>query len=172
MGVCASLYLQPAGAIGIGMVAGIISVLGYRYLQDILKNNLKIFDTCGVHNLHGMPGVLGCFASAVALGSAAHNNVFHGDAKTELYGHHGYQLAAGRQILGLLITWALSIPGGLVCGAILKSPLFKQNETFFKDSEDFQVPEGSLDHVMRGTIRGKTMLEGINASEQLERNNQ
>jgi len=168
MGACASLYLQPAGAIGIGMVAGIISVLGYRYLQDILKNQLQLFDTCGVHNLHGMPGVLGCFASAIAIGSAAHNHVYDHDARIELIGQHGYQLAAGRQILGLLITWALSIPGGLVCGAIIKSRYFNQNETFFKDSEQFLAPEGDLEHIMRGTIRGKVMLEGINASEKLE----
>jgi len=113
-----------------------------------------------------MPGVLGCFASAVAIRSATNNNIYHGDSRQELFHNHGYELAAARQILGLLITWGLSISGGLLCGVILKSKVFVQNKNFFKDSEEFIVPEGELDEIMRGTIRGKPMLESINRSEQ------
>jgi len=172
MGACAGLYLQPAGAMAIGIVAGIVSVTGYCFIQGFLQN-LKYFpvwDTCGVHNLHGMPGMLGCFASAIAIGSAAHNNIYHDESKHELIYHHGFQLAAGRQILGLLITWALSIPGGILSGFFIKF-LFPQNETFYDDQEEFDVPEGAgLDQRIKGTIRGKVMQEGIDASEQLEKN--
>ena len=30
----------------------------------------KVHDTCGVHYLHGMPGVLGAIASAIAIAAA------------------------------------------------------------------------------------------------------
>ena len=47
-----------------------------RLLQPFLDSRLGIHDTCGVHNLHGMPGIFsgigGCVCAAVAT--------------TELYG--------------------------------------------------------------------------------------
>lgn len=168
MGACAGLYLQPAGAMAIGITAGALSVTGYCYIQKWLESlKFPIYDTCGINNLHGMPGMLGCFASAIAIGSAAHNNIYHDGSKHDMFYHHGYQLAAGRQILGLLITWALSIPGGIVCGFLIK--YIRPPKVFYDDQEEFIVPEGdNLDQRIRGTIRGKVMLEGINASEKLE----
>lgn len=38
--------------------------------QPILENKLKIQDTCGVHNLHGMPGVMGAIVGAVTASLA------------------------------------------------------------------------------------------------------
>lgn len=38
--------------------------------QPILEEKLKIQDTCGVHNLHGMPGVLGAIVGAVTAALA------------------------------------------------------------------------------------------------------
>ena len=58
VGSAADLYLHPAGAIAIGMVAGVLSVCGYEFLSDWMDEKLGIADTCGVHNLHGMPEAL------------------------------------------------------------------------------------------------------------------
>jgi len=33
--------------------------MGYALIQPALQKLLKSVDTCGVHNLHGMPGVFG-----------------------------------------------------------------------------------------------------------------
>ena len=56
----------------IGALAGILSVCGFQYIQVVilstmmiitiiyqpmLLSKLKIHDTCGVNNLHGMPGM-------------------------------------------------------------------------------------------------------------------
>lgn len=38
----------------------------FGFSQPILASKLGIQDTCGVHNLHGMPGILGGLAGIVA----------------------------------------------------------------------------------------------------------
>ena len=50
-----------------GAFGGVVSSLSFSYLQDKLREKYKIYDTAGVHNLHGIPGVLGGLISAVAI---------------------------------------------------------------------------------------------------------
>ena len=48
--------------------------LGFMYLSPFLKKHIGLHDTCGVLNLHGIPGVMGGFASAVACSwNSKHN---------------------------------------------------------------------------------------------------
>lgn len=57
IGSAANLMVGPGGALGVGIVAGLISTLGYAYLTPVLEAKIGLRDTCGVHNLHGMPGM-------------------------------------------------------------------------------------------------------------------
>jgi ammonium transporter Rh len=57
--------VTPGWAMLIGLIAGAISVVGYTLIQPRLQKATGGVDTCGVHNLHGMPGV---FGGLVALG--------------------------------------------------------------------------------------------------------
>ena len=77
MGTSAHMPIQPWGAMLLGTIAGLISVLGYKYLTVSLSLPLSfsfclsssvflVHDTCGMHNLHGMPGVLAAIGGAVA----------------------------------------------------------------------------------------------------------
>lgn len=47
-----------------------LSSLSAASSQPILEEKLKIQDTCGIHNLHGMPGVLGAIVGAVTAALA------------------------------------------------------------------------------------------------------
>ena len=40
----------------VGTVAGVVSGLGYKFLSGKMFEKIKIHDTCGVNNLHGLPG--------------------------------------------------------------------------------------------------------------------
>uniref|UniRef100_A0A8C3N701 Uncharacterized protein n=1 Tax=Geospiza parvula TaxID=87175 RepID=A0A8C3N701_GEOPR len=59
MGMAGEMLLTPFGALIAGFLVGLISPLGFRFFTPVLHSKLKIQDTCGVHNTHGLPGVLG-----------------------------------------------------------------------------------------------------------------
>lgn len=54
----------------IGFVAGVVSALGFIYLNPLFKRVFNMHDTCGVHFLHGIPGFLGGIISAIACARA------------------------------------------------------------------------------------------------------
>ena len=59
VGSAANLHIAPAGALAVGVIAGTLSVVGYSFIGPSLEKGMGLRDTCGVHNLHGMPGVMG-----------------------------------------------------------------------------------------------------------------
>lgn len=64
VGAVADMVLQPWGAMTIGGLAGMLSVIGFRYITPFLSSH-KLHDTCGVNNLHGMPGLMAGIASII-----------------------------------------------------------------------------------------------------------
>ncbi|NXE70601.1 RHBG protein, partial [Calcarius ornatus] len=59
MGTAGEMLPTPFGALTAGFLVGLLSPLGFRFLSPVLHSKLKIQDTCGVHNTHRLPGVLG-----------------------------------------------------------------------------------------------------------------
>ena len=57
----------------LGFITGCISSFGFAYLSHALQKCIKLHDTCGVHNLHGMPGVIGGLVSAIVVSRGAGN---------------------------------------------------------------------------------------------------
>lgn len=126
VGSCADMAIGPFGAMLIGFVAGIISTLGFKFLSPILASNLGIQDTCGVHNLHGMPGILGGVASIIAVG---------------LGKKEGF--SAAMQAAALASSLGFAVIGGAVTGLIMKLPFLGQppDQNCFDDSIYWEVPE-------------------------------
>jgi len=71
VGACADMMLTPGGSLIIGALAGILSVCGFQYVTPVLLKKFKIHDTCGVNNLHGMPGLFGGLLSILMAGLAS-----------------------------------------------------------------------------------------------------
>ena len=67
IGAIANLKIGPFGALLVGSLAGCLSCFGFCRVQPYLleRSSLKLHDSCGIHNLHGMPSVLGGIASAI-----------------------------------------------------------------------------------------------------------
>uniref|UniRef100_A0A1A7WRY7 Rhesus blood group, B glycoprotein n=1 Tax=Iconisemion striatum TaxID=60296 RepID=A0A1A7WRY7_9TELE len=150
VGTAGEMMLTPFGSMIVGFLAGIISVLGFKYLSPILEEKLKIQDTCGVHNLHGMPGVLGAIVGAVTASLAT----------KEVYGNglgrvfplvakdREASLQGGIQALSLAVTLGIALIGGLIVGFILKLPVFgaPHDTTCYEDSLYWEVPGEEAGH--------------------------
>ena len=85
VGSSADLVIGPPFGLLIGLLSGMLSVIGYVYISPFLEKKFSIHDTCGVHNLHGMPGVMGGIAGAISAATASTTNNF-GDAISDIFG--------------------------------------------------------------------------------------
>jgi len=106
---------SPAEAIIIGLLAGTISTMGFALVQSRLQKGLKLIDTCGVSNLHGIPGLFGGLAALVVI--------------------PGINISA--QLTGIGLTIAIAIIGGLITGKILS--FTGRRNTPYTDEEEFGV---------------------------------
>ena len=68
IGTSCDLLASPAGAIIIGSLAGVVSAYGFMKLNPYLQEKIGLHDTCGVHNLHGIPGIMGGLIGSIAVG--------------------------------------------------------------------------------------------------------
>ena len=106
---------NPGFAMVIGICAGTLSTLGFAIIAPKVCKLIRGTDTCGVHNLHGMPGLLGGL-----FGIAITGNV-------------GVQVGA----VGATVVVGLVL--GRVCGAILG--LFGTKEVPYRDEGDVLLEE-------------------------------
>lgn len=97
----------------IGFVGGAASTLSFVYLNDRLGKATGVLDSMGVHNLHGIPGIVGGLAPLLVVG------------------------AGGVQILAVGGTLVLALVTGAVTGLILR--LFKRPAVMLDDAESFPV---------------------------------
>jgi len=104
--------VSPAGAFGIGLAAGALCVIGYVIIQSKLEAKLKIVDTCGVHNLHGMPGLFGGLMAILVVPNIA-----------------------AAQICGIIITVITAFISGIIGGYIIK--ITGKKEIPYEDCEEF-----------------------------------
>lgn len=106
---CSSV--NPGFAMVIGMVAGLVSTLGYTIIAQKVCKLIGGTDTCGVHNLHGMPGVVGGLSAILITGTP------------------------GVQILAIVCTVVVALVLGRVAGLILS--LLGVKKTPYSDEDEF-----------------------------------
>ncbi len=103
----------PMTAVIIGGAAGAISTMGFALLQDKQKNLLRTVDTCGVSNLHGLPGLFGGIMAIFVVNS----------------------ISVGSQFTGILITIVVALVLGLATGKIIS--LFGRVSIAYSDAAEF-----------------------------------
>ncbi|MCK5774629.1 MAG: hypothetical protein KAH25_00545 [Bacteroidales bacterium] len=98
----------------IGLVAGAISTTGFAIFQAKQEKFHKIIDTCGVSNLHGVPGIFGGLAAIVVVDG----------------------LDASAQLKGIAITIVIAVVAGLITGKIVS--LFGNPDQIYDDEAEFE----------------------------------
>jgi len=110
-------FASHTQAMIIGVIAGIISTVGFAILQDKQQKYHKIIDSCGVSNLHGLPGIFGGLSAIVVV--------------------DGIDVSA--QLKGILITVVIAILAGLLSGKIIS--LFGRTKEIYDDHAEFNDAE-------------------------------
>ena len=99
----------------IGVIAGAVSTFGFAILQPKVEGLLKGIDTCGVMNLHGIPGILGGLAAIFVVKG----------------------INVGAQLTGIGITIGIALVAGIIVGKIIK--ILGTRELPYDDAEEFEV---------------------------------
>ena len=99
----------------IGLVAGAISTIGFALIQNRLQKGLKLIDTCGVSNLHGIPGLLGGLTAILIIPN----------------------INVSAQLKGIGLTILIAIIGGLITGKLIS--FTGRRKTAYTDAEEFGI---------------------------------
>lgn len=171
IGTAADMMIHPFGAMIVGSIAGVVSVLGYRFLTPFLHRKFGIHDTCGVHNLHGLPGIVAAIVGAITAALATEKEYNYSlyrqfparapmagtpefeEIKSHFAGIHPGQGRTGAeqggyQAAAMAMTLVVAIGGGLVTGMILRLPIFGkvQKEHLFNDALSWELPDEEEEH--------------------------
>ncbi|MGK0467143.1 MAG: ammonium transporter Rh [Clostridium sp.] len=103
----------PGYAMLIGIAAGALSVVGYSIIAPKVQKLIKGTDTCGINNLHGMPGILGGVVAIAITGNA------------------------GIQLLGIVVTVVVAFIFGKLTGAVIA--LLGKKEIPYSDADEFFI---------------------------------
>uniref|UniRef100_A0A915DH55 SUMO-conjugating enzyme UBC9 n=1 Tax=Ditylenchus dipsaci TaxID=166011 RepID=A0A915DH55_9BILA len=126
MGTVANVILYPHHAVLVGALAGLLSVVGHVLITPrFLEKRLSLYDTCGVHNLHGLPGLLaGVFSVFFVLyykpseyGQSIHQIYPYFEGGELHHGDRDQYTQAFYQFTGIVITLVMAVVGGLISGA-------------------------------------------------------
>ena len=147
VGTIANLIVGPGGAMIIGAICGVVSVVGYQIITPMLLNCFGLQDTCGVHNLHGLPGIIGGITGAIACAAVdadTYGAEFIGGKTIAAFGDRTPSEQWPYQVYALLITLGISIGSGLITGFVMRS--VPKHELHYQDSEFWTMAEGEEEH--------------------------
>jgi ammonium transporter Rh len=165
VGSAADIIVSPCGAMIAGFIAGCISASGFAFLSPFVKKHLVLHDTCGVFNLHAIPGVIGALISAIVasrVGETFGDNISVGYKPQSLrtpYEQAGYQLA------GLGVALGIAVLGGLFTGYVTSRQWFDPVpvEYLFHDRHHFA--ECVIEHEELHLLKAKMAEGGFNYAQ-------
>ncbi|XP_032074229.1 ammonium transporter Rh type A-like [Thamnophis elegans] len=159
IGTVADMAIHPGGAFLLGIMSSVVCIFGFKYVTPFLASKLRIQDQCGIHNLHGLPGIMGAVAGMVAIlvvpDEAYGHQLYHvfparspllqnATVETTFIGESSGRSASQQvlfQAVGLGVSVLVSLIGGYLTGLLLKLPFLAQppDPFCFDDELYFQI---------------------------------
>ncbi|KAM3621138.1 uncharacterized protein V6R79_006602 [Siganus canaliculatus] len=143
VGASVDMMISPVAAYALGMMGCTACFFGYRYLTPFMAKRMKIQDQCGIHNLHGLTGLISSTAGICAILLATEET--YGPSMYQIFSHRappvgdpkllelqalipGLKPGLGRtaqeqalyQLAAIASTIAASSVGGLLTGFVMK----------------------------------------------------
>lgn len=165
VGASVDMMISPVAAYALGIMGCTACFFGYRYLSPFLARTMKIQDQCGIHNLHGLTGLISSTAGICAILLAKEET--YGPSMYQIFSHRappsgdpmllelqrlipGLKPGLGRsaeeqalyQLAAILCTIAAAAIGGLITGWVMKLPFMASppDEACFDDELFFDLP--------------------------------
>ncbi|KAM9758128.1 rh50-like protein [Menidia menidia] len=165
VGASVDMMISPVAAYALGIMGCTACFFGYRYLTPFLAQRLRIQDQCGIHNLHGLTGLISSTAGICAILMATEDT--YGPSMYQIFSHRappvgdpkllelqklipGLKPGLGRtaqeqalyQVAAIFSTIAASIAGGMITGLIMKLSFMASpsDEDCFDDELFFDTP--------------------------------
>ncbi len=127
MGAACTLQMTPGGALAVGSAAGLLSVCGYVFTTPFLDRLIGLGDTCGIHNLHGMPAIMGGLVAGLAALGQNSDYLMYATGREQL----------GWQVVAVIVTMAIGLSG------ILQSCMKGSRHIFRWILRNFAAPSAS-----------------------------
>jgi ammonium transporter Rh len=158
MGTAGDIDMGIHGAMAAGFGAGAVSCFGYAYIQPLLVK-INLHDTAGIHNLHGMPGMMAALLGVIMASihgkdpGPHHTRGFEDDDE----GFGG--LSVSTQLSGWLCSLGLAIGSGFLTGFIITKGLqaiglgivpedeLYGDRLFFGASSDYDLSNEGVDDI-------------------------
>jgi ammonium transporter Rh len=131
IGAVCNLTLSLSDCLLIGFIAGVVSTAGFARIQAWLENS-GVHDTCGIHNLHGMPSIIGGLAS-VAL---CYYKAPLGHDMPSVFRHDNQ---ASLQLMSVCVTLLFAITTGLLTGMAMRTAAPLSTTDLYSDLPYWEV---------------------------------
>ncbi|KAM9408221.1 rh50-like protein [Pholidichthys leucotaenia] len=165
VGATVDMMITPAAAYALGVMGCTACFFGYKYLTPFMAHHMRIQDQCGIHNLHGLTGLISSTAGICAILLATEET--YGPSMYQIFSHRappvgdpkllelqklipGLKPGLGRtaqeqalyQLAAICVTIAASTVGGLITGMVMKMPAMAlpSDEDCFDDELFFDMP--------------------------------
>jgi ammonium transporter Rh len=144
IGATCDQIVSPAGAMAVGVFASLLSVLGFVFVQPWLERRFNLHDSCGVGNLHLIPGTFGGFVSVIVTACAPMYEKEYGVPIARWYPNGKRQYAY--QLAGMAVTIGIAVIGGALTAFVTKflrrylNPI-TDKALLFSDETEFHVPK-------------------------------
>eukprot|EP00033_Pygsuia_biforma_P000186 GCRY01000235.1.p1 GENE.GCRY01000235.1~~GCRY01000235.1.p1 ORF type:complete len:456 (+),score=100.44 GCRY01000235.1:59-1426(+) len=165
MGSNANLPMHPAGALGIGLFASLISVIGYKKITPWLEAKFGLQDTCGINNLHGMPAILAALSSMIITASVEYDD-FESREVFDIAIPKGDDQWIS-QFVALFVTLGISLTSGTLVGFLVSRCMSKPTR-YFTDKEDWEVEDDEADE---SSVEHASAVQA-NLTSPVQRNNE